>query len=561
MSAFARDQIRYALQKRADALSRGYRQNVGIIGAMGLGKTHILNDAIKDFARRPGYTCIFIQAEACDYEQLAERWMGSVLAGYIYSEGQSVPEGGLDALFAHCSSLIPKTLHQINLIRKTLRREKGPSFMKELFSLPRILSEETGKKIILMIDEFQELEKMPAPDPFALLGQEIMVEKDTMYIVSSSKPERAREIFRDKLSLLFGNFEVIELRPFDFQETADFLSFHFPHTRFSREQLKFFITLTNGEPLYLDLLLDRLKLYLSSNGDNILSDSLMFLTFQEELFDRKGRLSLHFEKVLQPILRGGKEETPYLRTLLAVSEGNHRIAQIAAYIGRKAAETRKILSRLIMEDLISKQGGLYLIQDSLFRFWLKEVFDKRNQLFWPSSKIVEENLHVALRETLEKICHEEKKSLASQIHRLLKEFRNDIVEIEGKKTVCPLFTEVVSERSTGGHHMIWAKTQKARWVIYVCDEKAQEEDVLAFQEDIKKSGRNVQRKVLVLPAGIDQNAKLMAQNFKMQMWGLRDCNTLLELNNLPKMILLHESNTPHSSELEPALAVAQSVLG
>lgn len=559
MPAFARDQIRTALEKRVDALSHGYRQNVGIIGALGLGKTHLLNSAFHDFSRRPGYICIFVQTEACDYEQLADRWIGSVLTGFVFSEGQKNASRRIEELTAFCEPLIPKTIHQVNLIKKTLRKEKGPGFIKELFALPRILCEETGKKAVLMIEEFQELEKLPALDPFALLGQEIMVEKDTMYIVSSSKPGRAKEIFREKLSLLFGNFEIIELRPFNFEETAEFLSYHFPRTQFTIQQLRFFITLTDGEPLYLDLLLDRLKLYVSSQGEHILSDALIFLAFQEELLDRKGRLSLLFEKMLQPFLRTGKDGVPYLRTLLAVSEGYHRIPQIAAYIGRKTLETRKILNKLVMEDMIKKQGSLYIIEDTLFKFWLQEVFNKRNQLFWPSAKVIEEELYQTLREVLEKICHEEKKSYANRIEKLLTEFRNDIVEIEDRKCRCPQFAEVV-KREQGRFPVITAKTAAARWVFHVAHERVMEEDVISFLEDLKKSRKKILHKTMILLGDIDQNAKLMAQAAKIQLWTLRDCNVLLALHNLPKIIPLQEQGLSEQSFVEPELSAPKQIV-
>ena len=38
--------------------------------------------------------------------------------------------------------------------------------------------------------------------------------------------------------------------------------------------------------------------------------------------------------------------------------------------------------------------------------------------------------------------------------------------------------------------------------------------------------------------GIEQNAKLLAQEAKIQLWSLRDFNALLDLYDLPKMIPL-----------------------
>ena len=62
--------------------------------------------------------------------------------------------------------------------------------------------------------------------------------------------------------------------------------------------------------------------------------------------------------------------------------------------------------------------------------------------------------------------------------------------------------------------------------------------------------RKVQRKVLIVLGGIDQNAKLIAQEAKMQLWDLRVLNGLLDLYDLPKIILsshegIHEPQEIH----------------
>ena len=82
-----------------------------------------------------------------------------------------------------------------------------------------------------------------------------------------------------------------------------------------------------------------------------------------------------------------------------------------------------------------------------------------------------------------------------------------------------------------------------------------EEDVASFLEELKRTRKNVQRKVMIILRGIDQNARLMAQQANIQLWGLRDFNALLELYNLPKVILLseREGNGPALGALAQSL--------
>jgi len=528
---------------------------VGIIGSSGLGKTHLLHDAFNDFSLCRDFICIYVHAESFDSEQLVDRWVRSVLASYLSHAAHPLESRDFNALLAACESLIPRTVEAVLQLQKSIRKESHEQATRQLFALTGVLSQETGKKVILMLDEFQCLENLPVHDPFGALGKEIMVETNTLYLVTSSHPERAREIFREKLSLLFANFEVIELTAFDFQETADYLAFHFPKTQFTRQQKKFFITMTNGEPLYLDLLMDRLKFYVSPEQDQWVSDRLVFTAFHEELLDHKGRIALLFEKMLLPILRGNKENAPYLKTLLAISEGRHRLAAIAGFIGRKMADTKKILQRLVQEDCVRKRGTFYTIEDRLFRFWLKEVFARKTHEFQPCEKRAGDELHEVLREVFERIQHEENTLVSVHAERLFKEFRNDAVEIDGKKWKCPQFNEIHYRPGHARFPSLIMRQQGVRWLCQIAEHYVREEDILAFLEDVKRSRTRIRTKILVALAGIDQNARLMAQTANVQLWGLRDFNCLLELYDFPK-IMIFDNEEKHGAVMG---TVAESV--
>ena len=120
---------------------------------------------------------------------------------------------------------------------------------------------------------------------------------------------------------------------------------------------------------------------------------------------------------------------------------------------------------------------------------------------------------------------------------LFKEFRNDVLELGEKKIKCPQFSEIAFRPTNGRVFPLYAKSPKAKWLCQIAKQTVREEDITAFLEELKRTRKNIQRKVMITLGGIDQNAKLMAQQANIQLWGLRSFNTLLELYNLPKMIL------------------------
>ena len=90
------------------------------------------------------------------------------------------------------------------------------------------------------------------------------------------------------------------------------------------------------------------------------------------------------------------------------------------------------------------------------------------------------------------------------------------------------------------------KNAKGRWLFGASPQIIQEGDVALFLDEAKRQRKRLKSKILISLGGIEQNAKLMAQEAKIQIWSLRVLNRLFDFYNLPKMILFpqQESHEP-----------------
>lgn len=543
---FVRSDIRLRIEKRLEAFDKGYRQNIGLVGPAGLGKSTLLLALFRSLQYQRRFLPVYLNARVLDFDHFMETWMGSLLAAVFLSRDLEVPRD-LQALMTAAQAHVPKTVEKMQLLWKQIRREKTGGHLRELFALSSALASETGQKIVLMLDEFQDFEKLPASDPFAVLGRQIMVEKNVLYVAASSRPERAREIFREKLTLLFGNFEVFELEPFDFQETVFFLENRLPHLQFSEAQTRFMIRMTDGHAGHLEYLAECLEVFYSHQSyEDFLkahvrmpvTQEILLQAFHKKLSPQSGRISLFFEHKMEALGRLAKDPSPYARVLLALSDGKRKLPVIAAAIERKPAETQKILQRLVQEDLVSRQGSFFTLPDPLFRFWLRYVYQAGRHVYTPETGAWARLLDESLSREYERSEAEEQRDLASRVETLFKQFRNDSIVISNKKLCLPQFSEVISRSSQGRWVLLTAKNAKTAWVCQVAGQKVQEEDVAAYLSEIKKQRKKISCKIMVMLQGIEQNAKLLAQEAKIQLWSLRDFNALLDLYDLPKMIPL-----------------------
>ncbi|MBI3307412.1 MAG: hypothetical protein HYZ84_06390 [Candidatus Omnitrophica bacterium] len=539
LSLSLRDPIRAKIQKRIEDLQKGYRQNVGLIARSGLGKTHLLLSIYRSSLGISNLIPVYLPADILGFDHFAECWIGALVSGLFVSQSVPYPKNFASLLQA-AEPIIPRTLEKIRHFKKMMRHEKNAACLKELFSLSTVLAEETGKKILFILDEFHALQALPAQDPFSLLGREIMVGKNTLYLVASSTPERAREIFREKLSMLFGNFEVIEIKPLSFDETAEFLTERLPGVSWTEMQKKFFIRMTDGNPDYLSLLTEQIFRLLPSDFDGHLSFDHIKEAFTRELFNRRGRIALTFENRLDSCALMIKDPYPYIGALLAISSGRKKLLGVSTFIQKTAGETKAVLQRLVQEDIIAKRGSFYILEDPLFRFWLNHVYSKRHSNYSPDEESLNQDLRQSLSEEFYAMENEDRIDITARVEMLFKEFRNDMVELNDKKVRCPHFSEIAFRPTNGRVFPLHARTSKARWFCQIARERVVEEDVGIFLEELKRIRKNVQRKIFVTLGGIDQNAKLMAQQANIQLWDLRSFNALLELYGLPKMILMKD---------------------
>jgi hypothetical protein len=165
------------------------------------------------------------------------------------------------------------------------------------------------------------------------------------------------------------------------------------------------------------------------------------------------------------------------------------------------------------------------------------VFQKRHALFLPEERILRKHLCGELGQAMDLCSSWTEEDFGLRVEALLKEFRNEAIEIDQKKQLCPQFSDVLLLRHLP-HSIssLLGRGSRGRWLFYLSPEWIGEPEIEKIVAD-RKHLRKIQRTVLIALDGIDQNAKLIAQEAKMQLWDLRILNGLMDLYDLPKIIL------------------------
>jgi AAA+ ATPase superfamily predicted ATPase len=532
---FGRQEILDRLEQRLEALKKGYRQNVALVGPRFIGKTYLLSRFLAKIRKDPEIIPIYIPLVETDLEGFIERWLGALLQAFLTSEGISFPEE-FQLLVKISRTYIPKTLERMREVKKHALQKRTNLAFRELLSLTGILREEAKKKIVLILDEFPLLETLDLGDPFGLFGKEMMIQKDTLYLVTSSEPHRSREIFSDRLSLLFGNFEVIEVAPLPLEALRSWTECRYPDVKIPEEDFRLLSHFLNNQPHYFDLFLEEARVRALLTKQEAWSREFLLGVLARALFSERGSLNRHFESETQSLLRLGRNIHPYVKVLIAVSHGRSKVLPIAAYLGRKVPETAKLLQRLVAEGVLEKRGSFYRLPDPLYRFWLRNVYQVKLREVDPNGVRALAYFGERLQEEVRKIEEGDRADLTARLEALFREFRNDTVEINERRIKCPAFLEIASRPTNGRYFPVLGRTARGRWFCQVYREPVTEGDVTAFADELKHFRRKIERRVMVALGGIELNAKLMAQEAKIQVWDLENLNSLLDLYGKLKII-------------------------
>lgn len=528
---FGRDDILALLKKRADGLRFGYRQNVAIIGPSHYGKTSVIYRFISTLPFKDTVP-VYIEVKRQGFPVFAEKFITALLFKYLGAAEYKAADAG--ELVSLAADRMPKTAKAVKAIEALIKAGKNLKAYRAIFELPSTAYSETGLRPIIILDEFHRISDFGIEDTFAELGKFIMLQKDTMYIVTSSQINQAKDILAEKLSLLFGNFEIFELGTFDAQTAAQFIKSRLVAAPLPDELVDFLAAFSDGHPFYLDSILlslrDRVSGIATDGGTEMLTEM-----FADILFDSKGILNQHFSGVMAQLDSIDKNATA---ALLAISNGAKKLQAISAYSRLKSAELMPLFEKLIDSGWVSRQGRFYLIRDKVFELWLRNVYKIKEYLLDPGYEPKITRFNSEIRRFIETFIDSSKRDINEYIGGLFTSFNGELMELGGKSFRLPYFrsAEVRNSKIEGISYVVLS-AEGYVWELLVSRRPVRDSDIIDYLSHCKQCKGAVKRKIVIALAETGANAKLLAKEAKCWIWGIKELNALLDMTGRQRLAL------------------------
>lgn len=514
------------LEKRMLGLKDNYRQNIALIGDELVGKTSIIFKLLNRFYDSR-IIVLYLEIRPESPGSFAKRFIGVLLYNFLINSGISLKED-LEFLIQKSEKYIPKTVEKARYILGAIKKRKTNTIFQELLMLCDSINQETSKSCVVIFDEFHILENIFPKNFYREWSKLLISQKNTMFIIISSLKFKTRAILSKNLSLLFGNFAVITVEPFDIKTSEQYLEYRLRGLNLNTALRNFIVHFTGGYPLYLEVILNALL----EESKNSLPDILENL-----LFDASGILNQRFSNYIKRFLDSPYSKD-YLSILYLISSGRNRIKDIAQLLRKQKKELNQRISHLLELDTITRSADFLKINDRVFGFWLKFVYqEKLNSLTFDAK-----NQKVLFTDNIEGLIRDfiavTQRPVIERMAELFRSFENEMMQIERKKIRLNHFREIKTLEFSGRNlkEGLIGRSSDSLWILAFKNDFLTEDDITDFSRECKKFRHKLQRKIIVTLKDIDANTRLRALEEKIWTWDVQNLNQIMDLFSKPWVI-------------------------
>ncbi len=523
------------LDKRLQAFTEGYRQNVALVGPELIGKTSLIS---KSLTRLDTARALPIMLTVC--EEYVASWIrrsvGTLLVHALQALSSDFhPSDDLSAMLTAAHSKIPQLANACQDTLNAVDQGRMDAAYSGIWFALGALAECTERRVVVAIDEFHRLADFQIGHPFSLLAEHILVQSNIMYVLSSSRVVVARRILRDHLTLLFGNFELIEVHPVDWKSGRRLLAAHFEPMIIPTVLADFLTFFSGGLPFQLKALCDSVRTEALANQVDEITPQLVLQALLHEIFRPHGRIASHYGAVFDRV-RQGRSGRQAIETLLEVAKDQMTAQHIAHRVQRRPTTVSKQLGRLVDVGVLGRCGSLYHFEDRLFGVWVRHVYQRHHTAFAFDVQQMEQEFSQAMAQSFQRFLLAYRAPPVEHVATLFRAFRNHLVQVGGRRHRLPRFTEVTVASSATPFPLLTARGDRHQWLCSVRQGAVTERDVTTWLDQLPNETRHVNQKILVSLDDVDVHAKVVAKAAKVWIWDLESVNRLCELYRQPALI-------------------------
>lgn len=293
------------------------------------------------------------------------------LATSVLKSASSKWEESVDAAKRFLRQVVPKIIlnadqgNEFSLSFDWNEIRKNPD---EILDLPEKLAAEKDIKIVVCIDEFQNIEEFDDPVFFQKrLRSHWQKHQNVSYCLYGSRRHMMSNVFTNPSMPFYKFGDMIFLEKIDTGSWIDFIRERFVSTgkSITENQAEQIVRLADKHPYYVQQLAQQVWLRTRRK--------CMEETTNQAFNDIIAQLSLLFATITETLT---SSQINLLRAMIAGEKSLSSSEVISKYHLRSSANVNRSRKSLIDKDILDNNAGVISFQDPMYRSWLKKEFFK-----------------------------------------------------------------------------------------------------------------------------------------------------------------------------------------
>ena len=347
-------------------------------GLRRIGKSMLIKEFIRRYVGDSTVLPVYINMEELSEtpEDFAVKFIGWQLY-WLYGKGETLP-----LPYLQLSSLIFQVQDQglrealQPLVRELERaRPDRQRLLQEAFAFPALIAQITGRRVLLFLDEFQEIASLAnfnqAKNVLKLLRAAKDRANNVALCICGSIISEMDAITRESQSPLFGQFSHVALYPYSRAESENLIRKFIPEL--DNRLAGLLHHYSAGSPFYLVQLLRRLNLF--ADRGEVLTENLVKRSFVAETLSPGGLIHAYCTYLYNISLQRAKGYG-VLRTILdiiATNDDPMTQSELARQMRMTQGAVRTNLKELEHIGLLHERDRRYYYTDAILRYWVAYV--------------------------------------------------------------------------------------------------------------------------------------------------------------------------------------------
>jgi hypothetical protein len=335
--------------------------NILLFAPRRFGKTSLLKKLQNDLQHDENTKVIFFDwFSVTTVEEFIEKYFHAIASAFESKNDEVVK------LFKDLLQIRPNITMKISQAKKisyglSFTKKELESTFEDIVNLPYQYAKKTDKKVIVIFDEFQEIEQFDIEKNLITIIQAHSI--DVSYIFSGSKKSILNSMYNDKSRAFYKSAKYNIIKEIKLDDWIVFANEKFTKTDkfITNKQIERIYDLTDGFPYYMQQLLYLLwDIAQKSVQDEDIVKALKLM------YEREYNLYAYIYSSLTP------NQKITLKYIVEFGGRNLYSNENLAQTALSASTLKSTLESLMKKDICDRLGDKYYLVDPFMRYWLKE---------------------------------------------------------------------------------------------------------------------------------------------------------------------------------------------